>query len=316
MRMEVLTMRKWLNGKRQKLVLSVTLAVLVGSMAVLIGACEAAVPDPEMPEFEGTVLTDADIDQMVLHAQMFEDAGGAQNSTILLVHDFQEMAAVLVDALDASEDAGEIPLLMDVFYAYSLSLQEAAANLTYPDGMILFSTLDEENDIFGGNLGRIKQALCDWIITEHGAPATTQAEDVFVGITPELIQEVSDLLGITSGNLTALLEDIPPSERLTEEVAEAPGNLIVKPTGMSYTAVSLSWWKKIAKGAIRWGIIALSKVALIAKLPFLLIDYADAIIDCYFHFFPNWAMIENCLVHEHGLAPDVVERIIDAIVDP
>lgn len=308
-------MQKWLNGKRQKLVLSVTLAVLVGSMAVLIGACESTLPDPEMPEFEGTVLTDADIDQMVMHAQMFEDAGGAQNSTILLVHDFQEMAAVLFDALDASSDGGEIPLLLDVFYAYALSLQEAAANLTYPDGMILFSTLDEENDIFGGNLGRIKQALRDWIVTVHGAPATTQAEDVFVGITPEMIQEVSDLLETTPEDLRECLAKIPPSECMTcEGPWEEPGAVIVMSTGATFPKPSLfflKWLWKLLKGGAK----KVVTIILPAKLGKRLVEYALAIATCWWLHGSNWTAVRDCLVNK-GLALNVTDEIIAIIKDP
>jgi hypothetical protein len=274
------------------------------------------IPDPKMPEFEGTVLTDEDINETVLRAEIIEEGGGAQNSTILLVHDFQEVAAVLVDALNASADGEEIPLLFDVFYAYSLSLQETAENLTSPDGLALFSSLDEENKIFGGNLGRIKQVLRDWIVTEYGACDNIQANNVFVGVAPGEIQEVADLTGITSGNLTALLKDIPSSERLTEEVAGAAGNLTVKPTGMSYAAVSVSWWEKLGKALLKELVKALSKSALLVKLANLIIDYGDAIFDCYYNHFPNWAAIENCLVEKHGLDEDVVMRIMEALMDP
>lgn len=310
--MEVLTMHKWLNSKMQKLVLGVTLAVLVASLAVFIGACESTIPDPETPEFEGTVLTEDDIGEMGVWGASFDAQGGAQNSTILLLHDFQEAAAFLVNALDASSDGDEIPLLLDVFYACSLSLQGAAANLTYPDSLV-FIALGVENGIFGGNLGSIKQALREWIVTEHGASATAKAEDVFVGITSEMIQEVADLLGITPEDLRELLEDIPPSERLTWE---GPGSVILQPSGVPYPQPSVPWWKqgwKLLKGGAKK---LLAKVALPAKLASLVAQYGYAIADCYYNYFPDWTAIDDCLIEKHGLAPDVVTRIKDAILDP
>jgi len=302
----------------------IVLAVLLCVSLVVLPACtafpaeeEEEVPDPEMPEFEGTVLTEADIDEMAAQAELFVAAGGAQNSTILLVHDFQEVAAVLIDALDASEDGAEIPLLLDVFYAYSLSLQEAAENLPPPDHMILFSTLDEENDEFGGNLGMIKQALRDWIITEHGAPATTKAEDVFVGITPELIQEVAaDLLGITSGNLIALLAYIPPSQRLTlTDTLVEPGSVIVKPTETPYPKPKVSWWKSLwswLKNAVKKFITKVLPVKITGQI----LKYAKAIIECAYKHGLKWDKIRDCLVQEKKLPTDIVDIIINTIEDP
>jgi len=309
-------MRKWLNGNKQKLALWVRQAVLVGLVAVFMVACVPVTPDPAMPEFEGTVLTDADIDKMVEWAELIEDAGGAQNSTILLVHDFQEVTAVLVGALDASSDGAEIPLLLDVFYAYSLSLQEAAANLTPPDSLVLFSALSEENDIFGGNLGRIKQALRDWIVTEHGACDNVEAKNVFVSVTPEETQEVAELLETTAEDLKGRLKSTPPIELLTEELRGELRKVIVKSTGKSYRAVSKSWLKAIRKG-LKQGIKkAVSKAALLGKLGNLLLDYGEAISVCYWEHFPKWADIENCLVNKYGLEPELIRRIKNAILDP
>lgn len=305
-------MRNWLNSRRQKLVFGVTLAVVVGVIVGLMVAREPATPDPETPEFEGTVLTETDINEMGVRGASFDAKGGAQNSTILLVHNFQQVAAVLVNALDASSDGDEIPLLLDVFYAYSLSLQGAAANLTYPDSLV-FIALSEENDIFGGNLGRIKQALRDWIVTEHGASATARAEDVFVGIASGMIQEVADLLGITPEDLRELLENIPPSERLTWE---GPGSVILQPSGVPYPQPSVPWWKsgwKLLKGGAKK---LLAKVALPIKLASLVAEYGYAIADCYYNYFPDWTAIDDCLIEKHGLAPSVVTRVKDALLDP
>jgi hypothetical protein len=334
--MEVLTMRKWLNGKRQKLVLGVTLVVLVSLVGGLIVSCapETEVPDPEMPEFEGTVLTGADIDEIGEWAELIEDAGGAQNSTILLLHDFQEVAAVLINALDASADGDETPLLLDVFYAYSLSLQEAVANLTPPDSLILFSAqedagnltptdslvlfsaLSEENGIFGGNLGRIKEALRDWIVTEHGACDNVKAENVFAGTTPEMTQEAAELLETTAEELKGHLKSTPASERLTEEVAKELRRVIVKPTGKSYPAVLKSWWKAIGTGLKQGLKKCLTKTALLGKLSNLLLDYLEPIVYCYGKHFPNMAAINYCLVNDYKLDPNVVIRILKAISDP
>lgn len=314
-------MRKWSNDNRQRLILGVTLLVLIGLLTSYAVACTPAMPDPEMPEFEGTVLTNADVDRMVQDAEAIEDAGGAQNSTILLVHEFQETVAVLVCATDISSNEGEtlalfcddpgcIPLFLDCFYACSLSLQEDLANLATPDAQIGFLALGGENEIFGSNLGRIKQAVCD-VINEYGENGATQPEDVFVVITPEDIQEVAELLGTSPEDLRGRLEAIPPWERLTWEGSGS---------GLVYDGVYLpqptqSWWGDVGD-ALRGGVTKVSLRVLPLKLFRLIIKYGAAIADCYSSWWPDMDKIEYCLVQDHGLNPDVVERIIEAILDP
>lgn len=284
--------------------------------------------DGPEPAIEDATPTPDFLDEIISVALKLEGVGGPSSELIRATHNLQVLFELLFGKLDVSEDNEEIPFLMDLLHAVLLDYLDALETLG-TDGAVVLETVQRGLEELASAKQKVDAALIEFVVA-LGEPREG-IRDVAVVIPPELfIRVVKEIweggyqlpsdrdaplsLPSLSSRLQELLLRIPPEARLT--VISSHGSIIVDPSGRPYPQPTPKWWERAWDKVKGWGARALARAALVAKLGHLLVKYGWAITDCYYHHFPNWAAIDDCLVEKHGLARDVITRIITALMDP
>jgi hypothetical protein len=306
----VIKIKKKEVKKMKKMLIPLASLLLI----ILIAAGCQVLPAPEPPEplIEDATPTLEDLSEITLTAQQLEGQGGPDSALIIATHTLQARYELLFNKLNASMDNEEIPFLTDVLQATLLDYIDSLEAQGTPGAAIVRGAAERGLQELASAKQKVDEALVEFVVTLGEPP--DEIRDVAVVIPPELLNSISEEIGMPSERLQELLGRIPTGERLT--VVASSGILIVDPSGNFFPQPKLSWWhltwwkvKGVAKGA-------LSRAVLFVKLGNLLFKYGWAILDCYYDHFPDWKAIEDCLVNEHGLAKDIVTRILNLIKDP
>lgn len=144
-----------------------------------------------------------------------------------------------------------------------------------------------------------------------------EIEHVSVCTPPTALMEQTGLL-VPTYELVSFWETTPPEQVLSRLNEWCEGQLNVDLANAAICAVpfpSEEWYVSVWDTARTEISSRLGTFSLLGKLGTLLFKYGWAIVDCYGHF-PDWDEIEKCFVEDHGLDPNLVRRLLNALKDP
>ncbi len=272
----------------------------------------APMKEPPMPSFDAGNITNDDVTEINLIASFLAQVGGPSTELKIKTAELQNRFEIIFNRLNISMDQDEIPLLFDVLQAMLISFKDYLLEANSQEALMLLPWVDAQIGLLGTTKIKLEDALKSWAIGYGALPS--QVEDISIAVPEGLVNSIAEALEIPVDELKALILRIPPNERLTSFADKS--TVVVNPKGIPYPQPSVPWWRRTLSGIKKVASKAVSKVGLPIKLGNLLLDYGYAIVDCYSKHFPDWTAIDDCLVNEHGLAKDVVKRIIDALLDP
>ncbi len=320
----VIRAKEVLKMKARIVVVSVYLLLALGLLGCVSPKGVPKPTSPPDPAIEEPVLRDEDIQEIINTANRLGEVGGPCPALVNAAHTLQSRWELLFKALDESMDNEEIPLLLDALHATLLAYIDSLATVPTSEAEVVRPAAQKALAELAGAKEKVDAALLEFVVA-HGAPRET-IRDVGVGIPQDLLVRVANQLNMAPEDFKMLLDRIPPNQRLTiiqgskgrqhAKNGKEKGSIEVKPSGKRHPAPEPKWYERAWGKIKQWGAKALARAALAAKLGHLLVQYGYAIIDCYYNHFPDWAAIDDCLVNKHGLAPDVVTRILNALGDP
>lgn len=289
-------------------------------LIILVASCvklPVLPPLPPEPDIEDSTPTEEFINEITLTVEQLVEQGGADPAVIEAAHNLQSRYELIYKRLEESKDEKEILLGIDLLQAILLEYIDSLKELEEQDRLgaaIVRESAEKALQELASVKKKVDAALVEFVVA-LGEPQD-EIRDVAVVIPLELLTSIASEMEMSPEHLEELLDRIPLSERLT--VVDTGEGIIVDPSGNRYK-VEIGFWdwvKRVWDKVKGWVKRSAMRALLVAKLAHLALEYLPAIIDCYYHHFPDWAAVDRCLVEKHGLAKDVVTRILRAIQDP